>query len=79
MLSLVPGEGARVASLAGWGLVLATMLNLWDPGGSVKKVSGPSPANTATVPAARAGTATTPTATKVPSSPANAARGTPTK
>lgn len=31
-LSLIPdGPGARVAGLFGWGIVLATVLNLWDP------------------------------------------------
>jgi hypothetical protein len=31
-LSLVPeGPGARVAGLVGWGVVVATFLNLWDP------------------------------------------------
>jgi len=30
-LHFVPGRGAQVASLVGWGLVLATFLNLWNP------------------------------------------------
>ena len=31
-LSLVPGpNGQRVAGLFGWGVVVATFLNLWDP------------------------------------------------
>lgn len=33
-LSLVPeGPGARVAGLVGWGIVVATVLNLWSPPG----------------------------------------------
>jgi hypothetical protein len=38
-LSFIPAEGARAASAFGWGLVLATLLNLWEPDGTVKKVS----------------------------------------
>ena len=38
-LSFVPGpNGQRVAGLIGWGLVIATALNLWDSNGLVKKV-----------------------------------------
>jgi hypothetical protein len=34
-LSLVPdGPASRVAGLVGWGIVTATLLNLWDPPGS---------------------------------------------
>ena len=34
-LSLIPeGPAARVAGLAGWGLVVATVLNLWSPPGA---------------------------------------------
>jgi hypothetical protein len=36
ILSFIPGRGAPVASLFGWGLVAATLLNLWNPGGTVK-------------------------------------------
>ena len=36
ILSFIPGRGAPVASLFGWGLVAATLLNLWTPGGAVK-------------------------------------------
>lgn len=38
-LSFVPGpNGQRVAGLIGWGLVVATALNLWDANGLVKTV-----------------------------------------
>ena len=38
-LGLIPGpNGQRVAGLIGWGLVIATALNLWDSNGLVKKV-----------------------------------------
>lgn len=30
-LGLVSGRGQRVASLVGWGFVVATLLNFWDP------------------------------------------------
>lgn len=30
-LSFIPESGARIATAVGWGLVLATALNLWDP------------------------------------------------
>lgn len=32
VLHLIPGNGAKVASAIGWGLVVATFLNLWNPG-----------------------------------------------
>ena len=32
-LAFIPGEGQRVAGLVGWGFVLATALNLYNPGG----------------------------------------------
>ena len=54
-LSLIPGpNGGRVASLFGWGLVVATFLNLYDPttigrpGGAVVKGSAKSSKPTAT-------------------------------
>ena len=31
-LAFVPGEGQRVATAIGWGLVVATLLNLYTPG-----------------------------------------------
>ena len=47
-LSLIPeGPASRVAGLFGWGLVVATVLNLWSPPGAtpgppaVKQVPGP--------------------------------------
>lgn len=30
-LSLLPESGAKFASLTGWGIVLATFLNMWSP------------------------------------------------
>jgi len=38
-LAFVPGEGQKVATAFGWGLVVATFLNLWNPGGSVKQAA----------------------------------------
>lgn len=38
VLGFVPGQGELVASLIGWGLVIATFLNLWQPGS--KSVTG---------------------------------------
>lgn len=35
-LTFLPKASAPVPSLIGWGLVLATLLNLWEPGGKVK-------------------------------------------
>lgn len=35
-LALVPQAGQQVAGLVGWGIVVATLLNLWDPTGKVK-------------------------------------------
>ena len=46
-LAFIPGQGQRVASAVGWGIVLATVLNLWSPNGSVKTAATSSPANTA--------------------------------
>lgn len=34
-LALVPGQGQRIAGMIGWGFVVATLLNLWDPSGKV--------------------------------------------
>jgi len=36
LLSVVPKPADRVASLAGWGFVVATLLNFWTPGGKVR-------------------------------------------
>jgi hypothetical protein len=46
-LALVPEGGQRVAAAVGWGLVVATFLNLWDPTtvgnkGGVAVIGGPS-------------------------------------
>jgi len=30
-LALIPASGQQFASMVGWGLVVATLLNLWDP------------------------------------------------
>ena len=40
-LSLVPNdsEWSRAAGAVGWGLVLATTLNLWNPGSGVSQAS----------------------------------------
>jgi hypothetical protein len=35
-LALVPGQGQHIAGMIGWGIVIATLLNLWDPSGNVK-------------------------------------------
>jgi hypothetical protein len=35
-LSFFPEQGQGLAALIGWGFVLATVLNLYSPGGSVK-------------------------------------------
>jgi len=38
-LSLVPGpNGQRVAGLFGWGVVVATFLNLWNPKGGIRQL-----------------------------------------
>ena len=34
-LSLIPKSGERLAATVGWGFVLATVLNLYEPGGKV--------------------------------------------
>lgn len=39
LLGLVPGQAQHVAGLIGWGLVVATFLNLWDPTGHVKQTT----------------------------------------
>lgn len=53
-LAFIPGEGQKVATAFGWGLVGATFLNLWNPGGTVKG---------STTPAATQGSSTTTPAT----------------
>lgn len=47
-LAFVPGEAQKVATAVGWGLVLATFLNLWNPGGTVKGSTTTPPAQTST-------------------------------
>jgi hypothetical protein len=39
-LAFVPPAGAKLANTIGWGLVLATFLNLWEPGKTVNNVTG---------------------------------------
>ena len=46
-LSLFPDQGRRLASLIGWGFVVATALNVWTPGGTVKAVNTTSGGTTA--------------------------------
>ena len=48
-LAFIPGEGQKVATAAGWGLVLATFLNLWSPSSPTKLAV---PGGTANVPSA---------------------------
>jgi hypothetical protein len=38
-LAFIPGEGQKLAAAIGWGLVAATFLDLWTPGGTVKAAS----------------------------------------
>jgi hypothetical protein len=57
-LSLLPASGAKFASYTGWGLVLATFLNLWSPATPTKLAV---PGGTATVQAG-----TTPVVTPAP-------------
>jgi hypothetical protein len=42
-LAFIPGEGQKVAGAIGWGLVVATALNLWTPGSSVTKYQTTAP------------------------------------
>lgn len=35
-LALIPASGATFAGLVGWGIVVATLLNLWNPSGQVQ-------------------------------------------
>lgn len=39
-LSLLPAEAAGFAAAMGWGLVAATLLNLWTPGGALAPTTG---------------------------------------
>jgi hypothetical protein len=54
-LSLFPDSGARFAAVVGWGIVLATFLNLWNPTTPTKLAV---PGGTATVQAGKAPTVT---------------------
>lgn len=42
-LSVLPRSIDPIPGLIGWGLVLATLLNLWQPGGQTVKPATPSP------------------------------------
>jgi hypothetical protein len=33
-LAFIPGEGQKVATAFGWGIVIATLMNLWNPPGT---------------------------------------------
>ena len=55
-LSFIPGEGQRVAGLMGWGLVLATALNFYNPGGLA--TTSPGGVTTPRAPAASANSKT---------------------
>jgi hypothetical protein len=41
VLGFATGDWARPAGLFGWGLVLATFLNLWNPGSTGKGIQTP--------------------------------------
>lgn len=47
-LSFIPSEGQKFATTMGWGLVVATVLNLWTPGKVVKGVQTETVSPTAT-------------------------------
>lgn len=47
-LSFVGGRAAPVATLTAWMITLATVLDLWTPGGSVKQLSSAAPPATTT-------------------------------
>lgn len=40
LLGVLPERAERVAAMVGWGFVVATLLNLWTPGGQVTQVQG---------------------------------------
>ena len=54
ILAALPGQAQRPAQVFGWGLVVATFLNLWDPT-TIGKKGGPSvkAASTVTKPQAQ--------------------------
>lgn len=47
-LSLIPAEGAGFAGAAGWALVLAMFLNLWNPNGTIGSAQAPAATAAAT-------------------------------
>lgn len=62
-LSLIPGRGQQAATYVAWGLVVATVLNLWDPTtignkGGVAVKGGPSTKTQPGAPAVSPPTAT---------------------
>jgi len=48
VLGVMPASTAPLPGLIGWGLVVATMLNLWTPGAGGKATFSPTTASTAT-------------------------------
>jgi len=47
-LSLFSGDASKFAALFGWGLVAATLLNLWTPNGGVNGAAGSTLTNVTT-------------------------------
>lgn len=41
LLALLPDSTAPFGALVGWGLVVATLLNLWNPAGGLKRTPAP--------------------------------------
>jgi len=46
ILSVMPKPAERVATVAGWGFVVATLLNLWTPGKQVRYTNNNKTPNT---------------------------------
>lgn len=49
-LALVPASGQQFASMVGWGLVVATLLKLWDPSNPWSVANSPQPSKPAGAP-----------------------------
>lgn len=49
-LAFAPEVASNVAGMIGWGFVVATVLNLWTPGGSVKLATANASAPTSSPP-----------------------------
>ena len=45
-LSIVTGQGEALAGALGWGLVVATLLKFWNPGGTVAAHANPAGSST---------------------------------